>query len=736
MSDGNIILLKEIFKDLHNADLYDNAIKKICEVANTNPTDLMERQLLYDCFIASRVYWYLDTISWLNNSFFNWIHQSISDFVPIAVYWSNIDEQIVLTRQQKEALDFFQDKRRVCISAPTSFWKTFVLFEILCLNRNIYNNIIIIVPTVALSLEIYHKLKRIQLLKDYSIINSTEFETTNSKNIFIFTPEKTDMFLDKNTLKIDFFAIDEVYKICNDEDRSDYFDLVLYRLANMVTDFYLIWPYIKNFDPVFCQRYNIAFKEFKTEIVSKKIYKKWDTIPWYNISRSKSKISIIRKLLTDIPNSDQYLIYSWSKKWSAEKLALDIIKPVLWTFEADESLIEFSKYLEENYHKDWSLPKVLSRWVAFHHWALPKYIQKEIIDRFNSWEIKVIVCTSTIIEWVNTSAKKVIVFDSQKWPSKLSKFDSKNIYWRAGRFIEHFVWEIVDFDNDYIEWEEDVIKSSYSEPENLKNENFLLLNDDDIHSKEELMERATSIKNWINSEIQEMILGILDVFKKNKFIPIQSQINLINHLLSNPDLLELCYIPDVYTSIPRKAPFEQIFMLISDFLLPERHKKWWIISWNISNNQSKSNLNWAVNFIINGEWEFLRKFIGYNLWKGKKVDVVIRNAFSMMKEMFWFILPRYIKVFENIYNAVAEFKGKSVINLDWINKKLEFWYDDKQDIVLYNMWVPPSIIKKLKDNSIFNDCNNQTDFENKYQKIKDNLSLNDVEKKILDKMLW
>ena len=65
--------------------------------------------------------------------------------------------------------------------------------------------------------------------------------------------------------------------------------------------------------------------------------------------------------------------------------------------------------------------------VAFHHGAMPRYIQAELVDSFNRGDIDTLVCTTTLTEGVNTTAKNVIVFSDQKGIVALSGFDYKNI---------------------------------------------------------------------------------------------------------------------------------------------------------------------------------------------------------------------------------------------------------------------------------------------------------------------
>lgn len=72
----------------------------------------------------------------------------------IAEYYGT-ETGFVLDRMQKIALDTFEDgNQRLFLSAPTSFGKTFLLKEILYRHSHEYHNIVIVLPTVALLMEV------------------------------------------------------------------------------------------------------------------------------------------------------------------------------------------------------------------------------------------------------------------------------------------------------------------------------------------------------------------------------------------------------------------------------------------------------------------------------------------------------------------------------------------------------------------------------------------------------
>lgn len=69
-----------------------------------------------------------------------------------------------------------------------------------------------------------------------------------------------------------------------------------------------------------------------------------------------------------------------------------------------------------------------------------------MIRTFEEGKLKVLLCTSTLIEGVNTSAKNVVIYDSRLNQKPLDFFTFNNIKGRSGRMFKHFVGNIYVFD--------------------------------------------------------------------------------------------------------------------------------------------------------------------------------------------------------------------------------------------------------------------------------------------------
>ena len=84
----------------------------------------------------------------------------------------------------------------------------------------------------------------------------------------------------------------------------------------------------------------------------------------------------------------------------------------------------------------------MRRGIGLHHGNIPRALQQYVVRAFEHRLINVIVCTSTIIEGVNTVAENVVVYDKRIGGPNLDSFTFKNIAGRAGRMTKYFIGKV------------------------------------------------------------------------------------------------------------------------------------------------------------------------------------------------------------------------------------------------------------------------------------------------------
>ena len=112
------------------------------------------------------------------------------------------------------------------LSAPTSFGKSLLIEEIVA--SHLYSNIVIVQPTLALLDETRKKLQKYK--EQYNIIVSTSQKPSTEKgNLFLFTGERVVDY--PYFLRVDFFVIDEFYKLSldRDDDRAPILNHAFYK---------------------------------------------------------------------------------------------------------------------------------------------------------------------------------------------------------------------------------------------------------------------------------------------------------------------------------------------------------------------------------------------------------------------------------------------------------------------------------------------------------------------------
>lgn len=394
-----------------------------------------------------------------------------------------VGEGIMLHRYQKEVLDLFQvgQFNRFFLSAATSFGKTFLIYEIL--RKMEYANAAFIFPTVSLLSEnlfkIFNQTDYSWIKERYAIHTLSDSIELKERNLFIFTPERYLSFLDKNDdVNLDFVFVDEVYKLDNgfiidetpqENERDVAYRIALYELLKQDnTDALLVGPYIAypgangetSSFKVFLDRYGFMAIDYnKYDIVNKEEisvnYAKqiiFDDI--HIVFPSTSKKDRLLQLTTALLSKDENLIVYCGRKSDTEKWTKELIEggvnlPDIDNERVNRLVDHIANLFADGKGSQWIVRKALKKGIGIHHGLVPKYIQQEIISLFNENILKVLICTTTITEGVNTTAKNMIVLSGKKGPKDLKKFDALNIEGRAGRFMKHYKGRIFILDKDF-----------------------------------------------------------------------------------------------------------------------------------------------------------------------------------------------------------------------------------------------------------------------------------------------
>ncbi len=133
------------------------------------------------------------------------------------------------------------------------------------------------------------------------------------------------------------------------------------------------------------------------------------------------------------------LIYCVTPR-SAHRVARSLVEADLALNPPD--VVQAVNWLSRNYHPEWMFARALRAGIGVHHGRIPRSLGRYVVDLFNDRKLPFLVCTSTLIQGVNTVAKNVIVYDDAIGERVLDAFTFNNIKGRAGRMRHYYVGRV------------------------------------------------------------------------------------------------------------------------------------------------------------------------------------------------------------------------------------------------------------------------------------------------------
>ncbi len=587
---------------------------------------------------------------------------------------SNFLENVYLHREQMQMSLALQSKKSLIVSAPTSFGKSILIEEIIASKK--YNNIVIIQPTLALLDETRKKLQKYR--DTYNIVVSTNQKDLGEKNIFLFTGERVNEY--KYFPNIDFFVIDEFYKLSidRDDERAIALNHALYRLLKMTNNFYMLGPNIKSIPDGFHSKYNAEF--IKTDFATVAV----DNFVVEGISHKSTTEEKEATLFNLLPRlKDSTLIYCSSPD-SANKLAEKFLnyckeKNIDLTSE-DLQIKNLTEWIDDNIHKGWLLRRSLPAGIGLHHGSVPRHLSSSIIDLFNKGIIRYLFCTSTLIEGVNTSAKNVIFFHNKKGVKNIDYFDAKNIVGRAGRMKWHYVGNIYNF-NKEPEITDVTVDIPMFTQDNAPLDLLIQMEKEDL--KSESVKKIEEF-NSLDIELQELL-------KENKGIPVEGQLELINRLKNDLELHPILS----WEGIPELPQLQKVIELGLDYLLRK------------GDSRKYSAAKLAVKIIQSIEYPTMRSAIEHDFnntyWKTQypnpeeRLQHVIQEALDISQNWFEFKLPKLISIFNTIQAYVYKQIGLKPGKYENLVGFVENQFLPAHLLILLDYGIPPSAIRKLNN---------------------------------------
>jgi hypothetical protein len=358
----------------------------------------------------------------------------------------------------------FRDVMRgdnVVLSAPTSFGKSLLIDAIVASGQ--FQQIVIVVPTLALIDETRRRLAAFS--RTFKIVTHS-LQAGADRAIYVLTQERV---IDREFRRVDFFVIDEFYKLSPDRedgDRAGILNQAFYKLKKLGGQFLLIGPAIQEVPTTEAVSFKFVHETFTTV-----------TSELHNVASGGDEIATLRTLVKQLQGPTIVFCSSPNRAAHVSKALSEDAPP------GDRRLTAAANWLDHNYHPRWHFAEAIRRGIGVHHGRIPRALGQFVVRAFNSGLINTLVCTSTLIEGVNTKARNIVILDNKINRQPFDYFTFNNIRGRGGRMLQHFVGHVYLF-HDQSQQELPIIDFPAFTQSDLASESLLLqLDEDDLTKK-------------------------------------------------------------------------------------------------------------------------------------------------------------------------------------------------------------------------------------------------------------
>jgi hypothetical protein len=301
------------------------------------------------------------------------------------------------------------------------------------------------------------------------------------------------------------------------------------------------------------------------------------------------------------------------------------------------------KWLGEQYHSEWRLLEALKRGIGIHHGKMPRALQQYIVRKFNEGVLDFLICTSTLIEGVNTRAKNVIVYDNKIASEKLSFFDFSNIRGRSGRMGRYFTGRVYLFSPEPADDSPDVeiplVEQELASPSLL-----LQINEADL---------TDAAKIRIRPFLEQELVSV-ETLRANRGIQPENQIALATHIRSD---IERYFARLNWTSMPTTPQLQTTCELIWRFLVPE----------GVQSHGVKSGKQLALKIgqlralVDNGSFDIrtliVAEILSGNKRRGMSADEAVEEVLDFLRYWATYHFPRFLMALHRIQTEILTKEG-------------------------------------------------------------------------------
>lgn len=618
-----------------------------------------------------------------------------------------------LNRFQLEVSNAVEFSQNISVSAPTSIGKSFLMKKIVIdfLSGIGTGNIIYLVPTRALINEVMSDIQKEINCQDMngkffiSCSSEVSIDELNKRGVFILTQERLNQLcsnIEGACLKVDLIIIDEAQQIMQGA-RGVLLEYTIKRAKGIWEDakLFFISPLIQNSE-VFINRFKLDNEYHlneKKSSVNQNIIKlerrkgkslidiKYNEIIVdsfkFHITKLKRQEDKVAYIVNSFNNGENSIIYC-NIQSLARKVCNTLVKDYAYQVVDNSELVEFADFLSNYICDQYDLVNLIKRGCAYHYSKLPSIVKLGIEDLASKGYLKIVACTSTLLEGINVQANNIYIFNPKKHNDPLTNLDFWNLSGRAGRMSKDVCGNIICidfeqwFDKKYlgrkienVEFKKNlVIKNDIEKfSDFIKNKKTIIINKRNKSEIEafkqvegvlilEKIESVNLIDTYSDTEnlshIEEIDCILTDIVEKNvvpeallkKLVGIDIEsINLLWELFKNNTKIIQRYIPINPFAEGVNDRFKEILIIINN------------IFFNGSNSEERLRAIKAVALKWMQE-EKLKNILFHEFdpkkYTSQEINNKIENSISFLNEDIRFVFSKYIYAYQEILKTFLE----------------------------------------------------------------------------------
>jgi hypothetical protein len=594
----------------------------------------------------------------------------------------HMNENTVFHRVQSEVYRLLMSGMNVILSAPTSFGKSLLIDAMVASNK--YRNIAIVLPTLALVDETRRRLTL--TYKEYKVITHSS-QTIGEYNIFIMTQERILSF-DKLP-DIDFFVIDEFYKLGmeSDGDRLVSLNHAFYKLLKGGGKFYMLGPFIEGIPKGVEQELQCVF--IKTN---------YSTVVSDQIVVTKSVSGSLEKLISLADSLNEPTLIYCSSPARANELAQSFLDASICAIQPE--MKSAYSWISSHYHPDWVFGQALSHGIGIHHGKLPRSLSQYVVRKFNDNLLRFMICTSTLIEGVNTKAKNVIIYDNKIAKRKLDYFTFNNIKGRSGRMFKHFIGRVYLFHEPPVLEQTLVDIPVLTQTENTPTSLLLQLDERDLHGDSK--ERIEPLETQKHLPIA--------VMRENAGIDPKDQVDLALDISKNPRAYSQKL---AWTGYPTKSQLQFVCEIIWKYFIKSNARRYGVSS---SKQLAFKLIRMAMNTSIRSLIQLELANTSFPVTPTQAVE----NVLEFERHWASYEFPKYIMAVSRIQEYVLKQFKQRTGDYSYYAKQSECAFRNRVISAMEEYGVPAELSSKIMD--VYDE---QEDIDVAIKNFKDNMILSD-----------